>query len=98
MIDEIKRESDLKVGKKYKISWEEDFSISELNFYEIRGGFKSHIFCEKYKEVVDKKKYNSKFEFLGMFYEDSPHFYVELAKINILGDELLIPHKMIIRK
>lgn len=30
MIDEIKRESDLKVGKKYKISWEEEFSVSEL--------------------------------------------------------------------
>lgn len=98
MIDEIKRESDLKVGKKYKISWEEEFSVSELEYYQCKGGFKSHIFCEKYKEVIDKKKYNSKFEFLGMFFEDSIHFTAKLAKINILGDELLIPHKMIIRK
>ena len=98
MIDDIKRESDLKVGKKYKISWGEEFSISEINFYEIRGGFKSNVFLDKYKEVLDKKKHNLKFEFLGMFYEDSPHFYVELAKINILGEELLIHHKMIIRK
>ena len=56
------------------------------------------MFLDKYKEVLDKKKCNVKFEFLGMFYEDSPHFYVELAKINILGEELLIHHKMIIRK
>ena len=56
------------------------------------------MFLDKYKEVLDKKKHNLKFEFLGMFYEDSPHFYVELAKINILGEDLLIPHKMIIRK
>ena len=95
MANKIKRESDLKVGKKYKISWRENFSIKSLEFYKNQSGFKSSDFCKKYDKVIDRKKTDAKFKFLGMFLE--PKFNVTLAKVKVLGEELLIPHKMLIK-
>lgn len=96
MHDEIKREGDLKIGKKYKISWGEEFSIQTFRYY-IDQGFRSDIFCEVYDKVIDKKKSNSKFEFLGMFCEDSINFYKKFAKVKVLDNEILIPHTMLLR-
>ena len=55
------------------------------------------LFVDKYKEAIEKKLYNKQFEFLGMSYHPSGHFHIKFAKVRLFGDEVLMPHQMLIR-
>lgn len=92
----ILKEEVLKPGKFYKINWCKEFDLRQFNYYQNQG-FNVSLFVDKYQEAIDKKLYNSKFEFLGMSYHPSGHFHIKFANVRIFGDDVLLPHQMLIR-
>ena len=92
----ILKAEDLKPGKCYGIQWDKEFDLKQVNYYQNQG-FSMSLFVDKYKEAIEKKLYNKQFEFLGMSYHPSGHFHIKFAKVRLFGDEVLMPHQMLIR-
>lgn len=86
----------LVAGKKYQIDWSYGFSISDIEYYQNQG-FNSEKFCKKQEECRVKEKIYSKFEYLGMAFHPSGHFHCSFAKVKILDEVLLIPHRCLKR-